>query len=50
MVPKRRAAGLDGLIEHVVDRLDQTTRVLGGLALFGRECRRQTSRRQVRTK
>src|SRR6266576_5403380 len=49
MVAQRRAAGLDGLIEHRVDRRDQSFRMIGGLSGFGRQRRGQPSRRQMRT-
>ena len=50
VVAKRRAAGLDRLVKHVVNRLYQTSGVIGGLALFCRKRCRQPSRRQMRAK
>src|SRR5438552_1970364 len=48
MVAQRRAAGLDRLVQHRVDLLHQPPRVIGSLALFGRERRGQPPRRQMR--
>src|SRR4029453_9990394 len=48
MVAQRRAAGLDRLVQHRVDLLHQPPRVIGGLALFGRNRRGQPPRRQMR--
>src|ERR1700683_4240957 len=50
MIAQRRAAGLDGLIEHAVDCRNQPLGMVGGLCLFGRQCRGQPSRRQLRPK
>src|ERR1700722_18474687 len=48
MIAQRRAAGLDGLIEHAVNRRDQPPGMVGRLCLFGCQCRGQSSRRQMR--
>src|ERR1700733_9921936 len=45
MIAQRRAAGLDGLIEHAVNRRDQPLGMVGGLCFFGCQCRSQSSRR-----
>src|ERR1700759_967364 len=50
VVAQRRAAGLDRLIEHGVDRFHQPPRVVGRFAFFGRQRCRQSSRRQARAK
>ena len=39
VIAQRRAAGVDRLIEHRVDRRDQPSGVIGRLSLFCRECR-----------
>src|SRR5882757_2962685 len=57
MIAQRRAAGLDRLIQHRVNCIDQTFGVIGRLApgdtlarsSLGRERRGQSSRRQMRT-
>src|SRR5689334_6498882 len=48
MVAQRRAAGLDRLVQHRVDLFHQPPRVIGSLALLGRERCGQTPRRQMR--
>src|SRR4051794_40607475 len=48
MIADRGAAGLDRLIQDVVDRAHQTFGVIGGLGLLGRQRRRQAPRRQMR--
>src|SRR6266852_1964645 len=48
MIAQRRAAGLDGLIEHRMDRRDQAPGVIGRFTFFGGQCCRQSSRRQMR--
>src|SRR5450631_4235932 len=50
MVAQRRAAGLDRLIQHRVNGIDQAFGVIGRLSFFCRQGRGQSSRRQMRTK
>src|SRR6476646_11736616 len=49
MVAQRRAAGLDGLVEHRVNCRHQPPGVIGGFSLLRRQRRSQPSRRQMRT-
>lgn len=44
MVAQRRAAGLDGEIEHIMDGIDKMRGALGRLALLGRQCCGETAR------
>src|SRR5665213_2137066 len=50
MIAQRRAAGLDGLIEHAVNRRHQPLGMVGRRCLFGCQRGGQPSRRQMRTK
>src|SRR5450631_2771670 len=50
MVAQRRAAGLDRLIQHRVNGIDQAFGVIGRFSFFCRQGRGQSSRRQMRTK
>src|ERR1700736_729089 len=50
MVAQRRAAGLDRLIQHRVNGIDQAFGVIGRFSFFCRQGRGQSSRRQQRTK
>src|ERR1700683_4862648 len=46
MIARGRAAGLDGLIQNRVNRVDQTFGVIGRFGFFCRQCCRQPARRQ----
>src|SRR3984893_13562989 len=50
MVAQRRAAGLDRLVQHRVNRGDQPFGVIGRLALFGGQRRGRSARRQMSAK
>src|SRR5664279_1031182 len=48
MIAQRRAAGLDRLVQHRVNRTHQTFGMIGRFTRFFRQRRRQPSRRQMR--